>query len=216
MRCWVWISPNGETKNEIDCILTNKHAIFSDLSVLNSINTGSDHRMVWGRAQINTRLERAKLTMQPKKIDTNELNKHQVKFWSRIVEQVQHLWWHPTWWSWCYCRYHTKGHTWNSSPSSRLTSGWKARQVISQDKNAKGEEWWRGVVPLETTLNTFKPASPSGRAWRMTSWLSMRNKSLKLLRKTAWSMPDASSALAKNSSHPSLNRMALWFTTGAT
>ena len=79
-RCWTWISPNGETKYEIDYILTDKHDIFSDLSVLSSINTGSDHRKVWGRPQINTRLERAKLTMQPKKIDTNKLKKHQVKF----------------------------------------------------------------------------------------------------------------------------------------
>ena len=69
-RCWMWISPNSETKNEIDYILTDKHGIFSDLSVLNSIHTGSDHRMVQGRAQINTRLERAKFTMWPKKIDT--------------------------------------------------------------------------------------------------------------------------------------------------
>ena len=45
-RCWTWISPNVETKNEIDYILTDKHGIFSDLSVLNSINIGSDHRMV--------------------------------------------------------------------------------------------------------------------------------------------------------------------------
>ena len=75
---------------------TDKHGIFSDLSVLNSINTGSDHRMVWGRAQINTRLERAKLTMQPKKIDTNKLKKHQVKFkaelWNRfsMLDDIPH------------------------------------------------------------------------------------------------------------------------------
>ena len=74
----MWISPNGETKNEIDYILTDKHGIFSDLSVLNSINTGTNYRMVQGRVGINTRLERAKLTMQPKKIDTSELHKHQV------------------------------------------------------------------------------------------------------------------------------------------
>ena len=44
--------------------------------------------MVQGRARINTSLKRAKLTMWPKKIDTNELNKHQVEFeaelWNRF------------------------------------------------------------------------------------------------------------------------------------
>ena len=38
-RCWMWISPNSETKNEIDYILTDKPGIFSDLPVLNSVNT---------------------------------------------------------------------------------------------------------------------------------------------------------------------------------
>ena len=95
-RCWTWISPNGETKNEIDYILTDKHGIFSDWSVLNSINTGSDHRMVQGRAQINTRLERAKLTMWLKEIDTNKLKKHQLKFetelWNRfsMLDDIPH------------------------------------------------------------------------------------------------------------------------------
>ena len=67
-RCWTWISPNDETKNEIDYILTDKHGIFCDLSVFNYINTGSDHRMIWGRAQINTRLERAKLPCSLRKL----------------------------------------------------------------------------------------------------------------------------------------------------
>ena len=90
-RCWTWICPNGETKNEIDYILTDKHGIFSDLSVLNSINTGINHRMVQGRAQINTRLERAKLTVQPKKIDTNKLKKHQVKFEAELQNRFRML-----------------------------------------------------------------------------------------------------------------------------
>ena len=93
---WTQISPNDETKNEINYILTDKHGIFSELSVLNSINTGSYNRMVWGRVQINTRHERAKLTMQPKKIDTNKLKKHQVKFeaelWNRfgMLDDIPH------------------------------------------------------------------------------------------------------------------------------
>ena len=45
------------------------------------------------------------------------------------------------------------------------------------------EEWWWELVLLKTTSNTFKPVRPSGREWRMTSWLLMRNKSSKPLRK---------------------------------
>ena len=95
-RHWMLISPNGETKNEINYIFTDKHSIFSDLSMFNSINIGSIHRMVQGRAQINTRLERAKLTMQYKKIDTNELKKHKDKFeaelWNRfsMLDDIPH------------------------------------------------------------------------------------------------------------------------------
>ena len=44
-RRWTWISSNGHTKNEIDFILTNRPHTFTDVSVINSLNTGSDHRM---------------------------------------------------------------------------------------------------------------------------------------------------------------------------
>ena len=45
-RRWTWISPNGATKNEIDYIMTDRPDIFLDASVINSLNTGSDHRMM--------------------------------------------------------------------------------------------------------------------------------------------------------------------------
>ena len=45
-RRWTWISPNRETKNEIDYIMTDRPDIFLDVSVINSFNTGSDHRMI--------------------------------------------------------------------------------------------------------------------------------------------------------------------------
>ena len=52
--------------------------------------------MVLGRAQINTRLKRAKLTLWLKKIDTNKLKKHQVEFeaelWNRfyMLDDILH------------------------------------------------------------------------------------------------------------------------------
>ena len=66
-RRWTWISPNGATKNEIDYIMTDSPDIFLDVSVINSLNTGSDHRMIRGKARIDTKFERAKMVTQPKK-----------------------------------------------------------------------------------------------------------------------------------------------------
>ena len=66
-RRWTWISPNGHTKNEIDFILTNRPHTFTDVSVINSLNTGSDHRMVRGSLTINTKLGRARLIQRCKK-----------------------------------------------------------------------------------------------------------------------------------------------------
>ena len=65
-RRWTWISPNGAMKKEIDYIMTDRPDIFLDLSVINSINTGSDHRMIRGKARINTKFEKAKMVAQPK------------------------------------------------------------------------------------------------------------------------------------------------------
>ena len=85
------MSPNGETKNEINAILTDKPGIFCDLSVFNSINTGSDYRTVQGRAQINTRYKKAKLIMHPKKIDTDRLHKHHIEFKAELQNRFNVL-----------------------------------------------------------------------------------------------------------------------------
>ena len=44
-------SPNGAMKNEIDYIMTDRPDIFLDVSVINSLNTGSDHRMIRGKSK---------------------------------------------------------------------------------------------------------------------------------------------------------------------
>ena len=41
-----WGSPDGHAKNEIDYIMTDKPSMVTDVTVINSIDIGSDHRMV--------------------------------------------------------------------------------------------------------------------------------------------------------------------------
>ena len=73
-RKWTWISPNKESKNEIDFILSSNKSIINDVSVLNSIGVGSDHRIVRAKIQINVKWERAKrMKLTRPKIDANTL-----------------------------------------------------------------------------------------------------------------------------------------------
>lgn len=55
---WPWKSPDRQTKNEIDFILTDKPHIIKDVKTIKKVN---DHRMVLTKMQINTRLDRQKL-----------------------------------------------------------------------------------------------------------------------------------------------------------
>ncbi|KAL0868479.1 hypothetical protein ABMA27_007962 [Loxostege sticticalis] len=67
-RKWTWMSPDGSTKNEIDFIMTTERRMFSDVSVINRVKTGSDHRMVRGILNIDVKLERSHLiksTLRP-------------------------------------------------------------------------------------------------------------------------------------------------------
>ena len=54
---WTWTSPEGHTKNEIDYIMTDRPSMVTDVTVINRINIGSDHRMVMGSITLNTRAE---------------------------------------------------------------------------------------------------------------------------------------------------------------
>ena len=60
-RRWTWRSPDGNTRNEIDYTMTDKPSMVTDVTVINRVNIGSDHRMVMGSITLNTRAERRKL-----------------------------------------------------------------------------------------------------------------------------------------------------------
>jgi len=60
-RRWTWMSPDGRTRNEIDFIITDKKYIVKDVTVLNQMNIGSDHRMVRATIIINLGHERYRL-----------------------------------------------------------------------------------------------------------------------------------------------------------
>ena len=56
-RRWTWKSPNGVTKTDIDYILTNRPDIVTDVTVINQVNFGSDHRMVISNIKLDVEVE---------------------------------------------------------------------------------------------------------------------------------------------------------------
>lgn len=69
-RKWTWLSPGARYKNEIDYVFSSHKCIVKDVSVLNSFNTGSDHRLIRALVQINTKLERyASIRRKRTKVD---------------------------------------------------------------------------------------------------------------------------------------------------
>ncbi len=91
-RRWTWRSPDGKTKNEIDFILTNKPKIIQDVTVINKVNTGSDHRMIMCKVKIDTRLERIKLmTAKHQKTDLDNLTARKQEFQLELQNRFQAL-----------------------------------------------------------------------------------------------------------------------------
>ena len=90
-RRWTWISPNGVTRNEINYILTDKPQTFMDVSVINSFNTGSDHRMIRGSMTINTRQERARLIKRPSKANAVALSAKVAEFQMLLTNKFEAL-----------------------------------------------------------------------------------------------------------------------------
>ena len=44
-RRWTWRSPNDRSKNEIDYFLSDKLENIKDVTAINQVNVGSDHRL---------------------------------------------------------------------------------------------------------------------------------------------------------------------------
>ena len=69
---WIWNSPNGVTNTEIDYILTNRTDIVTDVTVINQVNTGSDHIV----AMSNTKL----VTKRLPRVNAKQIGSKKIEF----------------------------------------------------------------------------------------------------------------------------------------
>lgn len=68
---WTWISPDGNVKNEIDFIISNKPQFFKDVDTINEFNFNTNHRMVRGKIYLKKPKKRRqciKKRIQPNQI----------------------------------------------------------------------------------------------------------------------------------------------------
>ena len=85
--------PDGITKNEIDYTMTDKPSMVTDLTVINRVNIGSDHRMVMGFITLHTRAERWKLLNNNtrKRVDTQMIGTKQNTFQLELKDRFTAL-----------------------------------------------------------------------------------------------------------------------------
>ncbi|KAJ2948735.1 hypothetical protein O0L34_g7995 [Tuta absoluta] len=68
---WTWVSPDGEHRNEIDFILTNRQKCFDDCGVICNLNFNTNHRMV--RANMKDTPPKSRRIHQNKPDHVNQL-----------------------------------------------------------------------------------------------------------------------------------------------
>uniref|UniRef100_A0A914XRF7 Endonuclease/exonuclease/phosphatase domain-containing protein n=1 Tax=Plectus sambesii TaxID=2011161 RepID=A0A914XRF7_9BILA len=81
-RRWTWRSPNNQTFNEIDLLLTPDRRYISDVNVLAKFDAGSDHRLV--RASFNYIARRTDAPSRPARKPPPECNRLALKLEAAI------------------------------------------------------------------------------------------------------------------------------------
>ena len=84
------VMSNHHAKNEIDYIMTDKPSMATDVTVINRVNIGSDHRMVMGSITLNTRAERRKLLNKNTRtrVDTQMIGTKKNTFQLELKKQI--------------------------------------------------------------------------------------------------------------------------------
>ena len=90
-RRWTWVSPNGETKNEIDYILSNKPSLFTNAPVIKQFNTGSDHRLLRAKLPINVKLEHLQMERRNKRPYLQNLSAQKQEFEIQLKNKFKSL-----------------------------------------------------------------------------------------------------------------------------
>ena len=89
-RRWAWKSPNGVMKTEIDYILTTRLDIVTDVTVVNQVNIGSDHRLVMSNIKLDVEVERKEMmTKKLPRVDATRIGSKKTEFQLELRHRVE-------------------------------------------------------------------------------------------------------------------------------
>ena len=78
----MWKSSNDVAKAEIDYTLTNRPGIITDVTVINQVNIGSDHKLVMSNIKLDVEMEMKKLmTKRTARVDATRIGSRTIFFW---------------------------------------------------------------------------------------------------------------------------------------
>lgn len=86
-KMWTRISPDGNTKNEIDFIMTNRNNCFTNFDVINKFNFNTNHRLV--RAELQTtqpRKPRPKQVLENSKLEKLQMEQLESTLTEKFVD----------------------------------------------------------------------------------------------------------------------------------
>ena len=91
-RRWTWKSPNDVTKTDIGYLLTNKPDIVTDVTVINQVNIGSDHKLVMSNIKLDIEAERKTLmTKKLPRVDATRIGSKKIEFQLELINRFETL-----------------------------------------------------------------------------------------------------------------------------
>ena len=88
----MWKNPNDVTKTKIDYILTNRPDIVTDVTVINQVNIGSDHRLDMSNIKLDVAVERTTMmTKRPPRVYAIRIGPKKIKFQLELRNRFETL-----------------------------------------------------------------------------------------------------------------------------
>lgn len=89
---WTWITPDKQTRNQIDYIMSTYPKLFQNIEILNNNTFASDHRLVRATIQINIKQKKCRTNFGRATSYLSNLQ-NQTKYLSNLTNKIENVYW---------------------------------------------------------------------------------------------------------------------------